>query len=95
MTVTYTAEVATCRGFGCFLKMLFRMFEGVVHYCETYSNLIPLSFVLGFYVSIDERGRMMRRTIMRYVCACQTLVFAMISPRVKKRFPTLDHFVEA
>lgn len=24
MTVTYTAEVATCRGFGCFLKLLFR-----------------------------------------------------------------------
>lgn len=24
MTVTYTAEVATCTGFGCFLKLLFR-----------------------------------------------------------------------
>lgn len=24
MTVTYTAEVATCRGFGCFLKLLLR-----------------------------------------------------------------------
>lgn len=24
MTVTYTAQVATCRGFGCFLKLLFR-----------------------------------------------------------------------
>lgn len=24
MTVTYTGEVATCRGFGCFLKLLFR-----------------------------------------------------------------------
>lgn len=28
------------------------MFEGVVKYCAAYSNLIPLSFVLGFYVSI-------------------------------------------
>lgn len=37
----------------------------------------------------------MRRTIMRYVCLCVTMVFTMISPRVKKRFPTLDHFVEA
>ncbi|CAB3366780.1 Hypothetical predicted protein [Cloeon dipterum] len=161
MTVTYTAEVATCRGFGCFLKLLFRwrgsiyklvwpdliaflvgyfslsllyrfvlqdpereIFARVVHYCDTYSDLIPLSFVLGFYVSIvmtrwwsqyqnipwpdpiavfvsatihgqDERGRLMRRTIMRYVCCCLALVFTMISPRVKKRFPTLDHFVEA
>ncbi|XP_075214410.1 bestrophin-4-like isoform X2 [Lycorma delicatula] len=161
MTVTYTAEVATCRGFGCFLKLLIRWrgsiyklvwpdlfaflvtyyllnftyryvlddhqkktFESISEYCETYSNLIPLSFVLGFYISIimqrwwdqyhsipwpdpiavfvsshihgqDERGRLMRRTIMRYVCLCLTMVFSMISPRVKKRFPTLDHFVEA
>ncbi|XP_037904276.1 bestrophin-2 isoform X2 [Hermetia illucens] len=161
MTVTYTAEVATCRGFGCFLKLLLRwrgsiyklvwldlsafllcyyilnivyrivltpeqkrLFESVVQYCAAYSNLIPLSFVLGFYVSIvmtrwwnqytsipwpdsiavfvsanvhgqDERGRVMRRTIMRYVCLCITMVLTNISPRVKKRFPTLGHLVEA
>ncbi|XP_034196709.1 bestrophin-4 isoform X2 [Osmia lignaria lignaria] len=160
MTVTYTAEVATCRGLGCFLKLLLRwrasiyklvwldlalflfiyyslssiyrllldehqkkIFEAVVAYCNEYSDLIPLSFVLGFYVSIvmtrwwnqymvipwpdsiavfvsatihgnDERGRLMRRTIVRYVCVCLTLVLAMVSPRVKKRFPTLEHFVE-
>lgn len=29
-----------------------RIFEGIVKYCATYSNLIPLSFVLGFYVTI-------------------------------------------
>ncbi|KAJ6646283.1 Bestrophin-2 [Pseudolycoriella hygida] len=161
MTVTYTAEVATCRGFGCFLKLLFRwrgsiyklvwldlacflfvyyflnimyravlsdyqkkIFEGVVKYCAAYSNLIPLSFVLGFYVSIvmtrwwqqyssipwpdslgvyvsanvhgqDDRGRLMRRTIMRYVCLCLTMVLTNISPRVKKRFPTLQHLYQA
>lgn len=27
MTVTYTAEVATCRGFGCFLKLLIRLVQ--------------------------------------------------------------------
>ncbi|XP_075170086.1 bestrophin 1 isoform X2 [Haematobia irritans] len=161
MTVTYTAEVATCRGFGCFLKLLLRWrgsiyklvwldllaflflyyllsivyryalndqqrvtFEIVVQYCYNYSDLIPLSFVLGFYVSIvmtrwwnqytsipwpdpiavfvsanihgqDERGRMVRRTIMRYVCLCLTMVMTNISPRVKKRFPNLSNFVEA
>ncbi|KAI4502830.1 hypothetical protein M0802_001874 [Mischocyttarus mexicanus] len=160
MTVTYTAEVATCRGLGCFLKLLLRwrasiyklvwidlalflfiyyslssiyrlilddeqkkIFESVVAYCNQYSDLIPLSFVLGFYVSIvmtrwwnqymvipwpdsiavfvsatihgnDERGRLMRRTIVRYVCVCLTLVLANVSPRVKKRFPTLEHFVD-
>ncbi|KAF6200275.1 hypothetical protein GE061_006578 [Apolygus lucorum] len=161
MTVTYTAEVATCRGFGCFLALLLRwrgsiyklvwpdlvcflsfyyglnlsyrfwmdeeqkkIFELVSEYCDTYSNFIPLSFVLGFYISIimtrwwdqyatipwpdpiavyvsahihgqDERGRLMRRTIMRYVCLCLTMVFSMICPRVKKRFPTLEHLVDA
>ncbi|XP_054000930.1 bestrophin-4-like isoform X1 [Hylaeus anthracinus] len=160
MTVTYTAEVATCKGLGCFLKLLLRwrasiyklvwldlalflfiyyslssiyrlildeeqkkIFEAIVAYCNEYSDLIPLSFVLGFYVSIvmtrwwnqymvipwpdsiavfvsatihgnDERGRLMRRTIVRYVCVCLTLVLAMVSPRVKKRFPTLEHFVD-
>ncbi|XP_034661811.1 bestrophin-2 isoform X4 [Drosophila subobscura] len=161
MTITYTGEVATCRGFGCFLKLLLRWrgsiyklvwldllafltiyyvinmvyrfalnpaqketFEAIVQYCDSYSDLIPLSFVLGFYVSIvmtrwwnqytsipwpdpiavfvssnvhgqDERGRMMRRTIMRYACLCLTMVLANVSPRVKKRFPGLDNLVEA
>ncbi|KAK9508651.1 hypothetical protein O3M35_006162 [Rhynocoris fuscipes] len=101
-----------------------KLFESVSIYCETYINFIPLSFVLGFYISVimqrwwdqytsipwpdpiavyvsshihgqDERGRLMRRTIMRYVCLCLTMVFSMICPRVKKRFPTLEHLVDA
>ncbi|KAJ8966578.1 hypothetical protein NQ317_016739 [Molorchus minor] len=100
------------------------LFAQIVKYCYDYGNLIPLSFVLGFYVSIvmtrwwnqyitipfpdtlavfvsatlhgqDDLGRVMRRTIMRYVCLGITMTFTMISPRVKKRFPTLDHFVDA
>lgn len=99
-------------------------FEIVAAYCKNYGELIPLSFVLGFYVSIvmtrwwnqymvipwpdgiavyvsatihgnDERGRLMRRTIVRYVCVCLTIVLTNISPRVKKRFPTLEHLVDA
>ncbi|XP_053956390.1 bestrophin-4-like [Anastrepha ludens] len=161
MTVSYSAEVASCSGFGCFLKLLRRWrgsiykliwrdllafltiyytlsliylfllndtgqktFENLVHYCNSYGSLIPLSFVLGFYVTVvmqrwwdqymtipwpdpiavfvsanvhgqDERARVMRRTVMRYVCLCLTIVFTQIAPRVKKRFPTLDHLVEA
>lgn len=37
----------------------------------------------------------MRRTIMRYCCLCLTMVFTNLSPRVKKRFPSLAHYVEA
>lgn len=103
------------------------VFEGITIYCAAYSDQIPLSFVLGFYVSIvmtrwwnqytsipwpdslavfvsasihgqnekKEMGRLMRRTIMRYVCLALTMVLTNVSPRVKKRFPTLQHLVEA
>nr|CAD7453059.1 unnamed protein product [Timema tahoe] len=161
MTVTYTAEVATCTGLGCFWKLLFRwrgsiykllwpnllvytavyftlsvvyrvllneehrlLFEKIALHCQAYGELIPISFVLGFYVSIvikrwwdqyicmpwpdnmamfvstlvhgqDDRGRLMRRTIIRYVNLCFVITLRMMSPRVKKRFPTMDHLVEA
>lgn len=37
----------------CEIHYIFcRIFEDIVKYCSTYSNLIPLSFVLGFYVTI-------------------------------------------
>lgn len=32
--------------YGCF-----RYFEKIVKYCDTYGSLIPISFVLGFYVN--------------------------------------------
>ncbi|XP_042864168.1 bestrophin-3-like isoform X2 [Penaeus japonicus] len=161
MTVTYTSKVASCKGFGCFWKLLLRWkgsiyklvwpellfytalyytcsatyrfvldesqrrtFEKVAIYCESFIDLIPVSFVLGFYVSIvvqrwwdqymslpwpdslalfvstsihgqDERSRLMRRTVMRYVNLTELITLIMISPTVKKRFPTLDHLVEA
>ncbi|KAL1489721.1 hypothetical protein ABEB36_013656 [Hypothenemus hampei] len=43
----------------------------------------------------DERSKMMRRSIIRYVCVAFIMTLTMISPKVKKRFPTLRHFVEA
>ncbi|KAH8371298.1 hypothetical protein KR093_006823 [Drosophila rubida] len=161
MTVSYTAEVATCQRCGCFWKLLARwrasiykiiwfdllvflfcfyamallyhqlldkegrlFFEEIVRYCRHHGGLIPLSFVLAFYVSIiverwwsqytsvpwpdplavyvstlvrglDEHGRLMRRTIMRYVCLSLTMVLTMISPGIKRRFPTYDYLIEA
>ncbi|XP_048521969.1 bestrophin-4 isoform X2 [Dendroctonus ponderosae] len=43
----------------------------------------------------DEKSRIIRRTIIRYVCVAFTLTLTMISPKAKKRFPTLHHFVQA
>lgn len=99
-------------------------FEAVAKYCQDFGNLIPVAFVLGFYVSLvvsrfweqfksipwpsrmslfvsalvqgdDQRGRMMRRAIMRYLCLAYVLTTRSISPPVKKRFPSLQHVTEA
>ena len=43
-----------------------KIFEAIVKYCAVYSNLIPLSFVLGFYVSI---------VMTRWLVALQQLKF--------------------
>ncbi|XP_074038373.1 bestrophin-2 isoform X2 [Leptinotarsa decemlineata] len=124
MTVSYTAEVSSSTsGLGCFLKLLKRHFRAIVEYCAKNGSLIPLSFFLGFYVSIvykrwwtqytsipcpdniailvganikgrDERSRIFRRTIVRYICVAFTMTLSLISPKAKKRFPTLRHYVE-
>lgn len=101
-----------------------RLFEMVATNCDKFSDNIPISFVLGFYVqrvisrfweqfqtipwpnrmaiyvstylqTNDESGRLMRRTIMRYLCLAFVLTMSSISPPIKKRFPTLTHMTEA
>ncbi|KAJ1172461.1 hypothetical protein NDU88_004308 [Pleurodeles waltl] len=101
-----------------------RNFEKLSLYCDNYANLIPMSFVLGFYVTLvvnrwwsqytsiplpdrlmcvisgnvhgsDERGRLYRRTLMRYCSLSSLLILRSVSTAVFKRFPTMDHVVEA
>ncbi|CAG9769519.1 unnamed protein product [Ceutorhynchus assimilis] len=62
--------------------------------CIPYPDGIAILVGAGAHGN-DDKSRMIRRTIMRYVCAGFTLTLTMISPKVKKRFPTLHHFVEA
>ncbi|KAM4617757.1 bestrophin-1 [Discoglossus pictus] len=99
-------------------------FEKLALYCNSYAELIPVSFVLGFYVTLvvsrwwgqyesvpwpdrlmclvssnvhgtDERGRMLRRTLMRYANLTGVLILRSVSTAVYKRFPTLEHVVNA
>ncbi|XP_068098175.1 bestrophin-4 [Hyperolius riggenbachi] len=101
-----------------------KLFEKVVVYCNRYTDLIPISFVLGFYVTLiinrwwaqytniplpdqlmcvvssnvhggDERGRLLRRTLIRYANLSSVLILRSVSIRVLKRFPTMEHIVEA
>ncbi|XP_053319844.1 bestrophin-2 [Spea bombifrons] len=101
-----------------------RYFEKVSIYCNNYANLIPVSFVLGFYVTLvvnrwwnqylcmpfpdrvmcaisgtvhgaDEKGRLYRRTLMRYCSLSGLLILRSVSTAAFKRFPTIDHVVEA
>ncbi|KAM3673476.1 bestrophin-3 isoform 1-T1 [Ammospiza maritima maritima] len=43
----------------------------------------------------DEYGRLLRRTLMRYVNLTSLLIFRSVSTAVYKRFPTMDHVVGA
>ncbi|XP_073699189.1 bestrophin-2 isoform X2 [Garra rufa] len=101
-----------------------RYFEKLSIYCNHYASLIPMSFVLGFYVTLivnrwwnqytsiplpdrimcilsggvqggDEHGRLLRRTLMRYASLSALLILRSVSTAAFKRFPTMDHVVEA
>ncbi|GAU99260.1 hypothetical protein RvY_10289-2 [Ramazzottius varieornatus] len=101
-----------------------RFFEKICLHMEVSVNFIPLTFVLGFYVSFvvgrwwdqfssypwpdrlcllivlyingrDEKSRLIRRTLVRYLNASTVLLARSVSIVAKKRFPTTEHLVEA
>ncbi|TMS37952.1 hypothetical protein L596_004783 [Steinernema carpocapsae] len=51
--------------------------------------LMAASYIQG----IDEKSRMIRRCIVRYLCLVQVMVFRAISIGIRKRFPTFDTLV--
>ncbi|KAJ1372057.1 hypothetical protein KIN20_034117 [Parelaphostrongylus tenuis] len=98
------------------------VFEDLCVFFDTYSSFIPITFMLGFYVSAvftrwwqifdnigwidtpclwiaqyvrgsNERARLIRRTLIRYLVLTQAIVFRDVSSAVKKRFPTMNHLV--
>uniref|UniRef100_A0A1I7ZZ25 Bestrophin homolog n=1 Tax=Steinernema glaseri TaxID=37863 RepID=A0A1I7ZZ25_9BILA len=100
-----------------------RQFERIAVYCREFTSVVPITFVLGFFVSVivgrwwqqymaipwpdrvamqvsayiqgaDERGRIIRRTMARYLVLISVLTFQNTSTVIKRRFPTMDHLVE-
>jgi hypothetical protein len=101
-----------------------RQFEKFALYCEKFNNLIPVAFILGFYVSLvvsrfwdqlnalpwptrlavfvstlvqghDDRSRLTRRTIMRYLSLSYVLTMRHICQPVLKRFPDYQLITDA
>ena len=51
--------------------------------------------VISFLKGNEERQRLMRRNIIRYVLLSYCMATRAVSFRVKKRFPDLQHLVDA
>ena len=54
-----------------------------------------MAYVATVVNGFDDKSRLLRRTIMRYMQLGSLIVFQMTSPSVKKRFPTQQHLIAA
>lgn len=54
-----------------------------------------MMYVATLIEGVDDQGKLIRRTLMRYLSLASIIVFQATSVRVKKRFPTMDHLIEA
>uniref|UniRef100_A0A914W6N2 Bestrophin homolog n=1 Tax=Plectus sambesii TaxID=2011161 RepID=A0A914W6N2_9BILA len=96
-----------------------KIFEDTTYYCYKSTELIPVTFILGFFVNLvvrrwwemlknigwvdntslyiatyvegtDDKARMIRRNIVRYMVLVQAMVLRDISVPIRRRFPTLE-----
>ncbi|CAL1294354.1 unnamed protein product [Larinioides sclopetarius] len=51
--------------------------------------------IASYVHGTDERSRMIRRTLARYLILIQVLTYQAVSTAVKRRFPTTQHLVSA
>ncbi|XP_061152251.1 bestrophin-4 [Syngnathus typhle] len=78
---------------GFYVTLAFNRWWGQYSSFPLPDNLMMV--VSGNVHGADERGRMLRRTLMRYANLASVLILRSVSTRVRKRFPTLEHVVEA
>lgn len=82
-----------CFILGFYVTLAFNRWWGQYTSFPLPDNLMMV--VSGNVHGTDEKGRLLRRTLMRYANLSSVLILRSISTRVHKRFPTLDHIVEA
>lgn len=73
-------------------------FSSCAKYCYNPSrsmNKRCVMLIAGNVHGSDERGRIIRRTLARYLILLQTLTCQAVSTSVRRRFPTLDHIEES
>jgi hypothetical protein len=51
--------------------------------------------VANSYLFDGDHAKAIRETVARWLVLCEAMVFRQISPRIHKRFPQLDHLVDA
>lgn len=83
--------------FLCFFNDLFVLMKMYIKKLPHFFNpLYRLCFMISTYVhGADERSRVIRRTLGRYLILMQAITFQSVSTAVKKRFPTTQHLVMA
>ena len=63
-------------------------------------HLLPWADGFAFHCAAhltgrDQRSRLMRRTLVRYVCAATVIGLCEVDPRLRRRFPTFQYYVDA
>ena len=67
----------------------------IYFWAQIFGESIPGGHWSACITGHDDRGRLMRRTIMRYLNLSFILTMRLVCLPVKKRFPTLEHLVDA
>ena len=76
---------------GFFIDQIFRRFWRTfltIPWPDAFAFLCS-SYIVGY----DNRSRLIRRTLVRYICASVIMSLSGLSPRIKRRFPEMNDYV--
>lgn len=72
----------------------FRTFEGIVNYCSFHGNVIPLSFVLGFYVTVVMNRWWNQYTTIPWPDSIAVFVSATIHGQVRNVLKFIIYYIQ-